>query len=218
MSPLRFSLPPLYAITNIETCPDPLPFTKRLFEAGAELLQLRAKSSTAAEMLELAKSIIKIRDDFSKEAGSRPLIIVNDKPEVCLASGADGIHLGQEDGSPVEARKLLGPKAIIGFSTHSIAEVEGAPSSSLDYLGFGPIFSSPTKEGAEIGIPLLSASTQHSKLPIVAIGGITMENSGKAFAAGAASVAVVSDLERAADLKQRISGYYRTFDSLKKRS
>jgi thiamine-phosphate pyrophosphorylase len=104
---------------------------------------------------------------------------------------------------------LLGDKAIIGFSTHSLEQVERAPFDEIDYIGFGPIFDSQTKPGANptVGIDLLRKAVQLSKVPVVAIGGIVVGTAAEVYKTGAASAAVIRDLEIAADLKDRVGEY-----------
>ena len=126
-----------------------------------------------------------------------------------IETGADGVHLGQGDSSPAQARAALGPNAIIGFSTHTLAQVEAAPLSSLSYLAFGPVFASPTKSGhAEVnGLDELDRISKSIKMPLVAIGGISPENAEDVFRSGASSVAVISALRAAPSLPNAVENF-----------
>jgi thiamine-phosphate pyrophosphorylase len=124
-------------------------------------------------------------------------LIINDRVDVALALGADGVHLGQEDMEPRAARELLGENAIIGLSTHNISQVLEAQKAPIDYLAIGPIFSTATKQNASpvVGLAGLAEVRQILKeIPLVAIGGITEANAAEVIHAGADSVAVVSSL------------------------
>lgn len=215
MNPI--ALPPLYAIVNVDTLSNPLEFVKNLLSAGIEILQLRAKETAAMEFLSLACQVVTLREKLSPKC----LIIINDSVSICEQSGANGVHLGQEDIDPRLARKILGDHRFIGLSTHTLEQVEEAPANILDYLGFGPIFPSPTKFGhaAVLGVAAIRDAVKKSALPLVAIGGITIENVDNVYRSGARCVAVASDLKitGAPDqlqgdwqnkLKERIQIYY----------
>ena len=128
-------------------------------------------------------------------------LIVNDSVELARQLEADGVHLGQSDTAPAEARRILGPDAVIGFSTHSRAQIEAAQNQPVDYIGVGPIFATSTKEQADpvVGPELLRWAVAHRRVPTVAIGGITLENLDAVLATGTPNVAVVSAISRAAD-------------------
>ena len=121
--------------------------------------------------------------------------IVNDYIDIALAVGADGVHLGQEDMPVHEARKLMGRKKIIGISTHNLRQAINASEAGADYIGFGPMFHTNTKEaGSPRGIRQLNQISSRIKIPIVAIGGITWENINEVLDAGAENVAVASGI------------------------
>ena len=123
--------------------------------------------------------------------------IVNDRADIALAIGADGVHLGQTDLPPDAARRILGKQAIIGYSTHTIEQVRDAAKFDIDYLAFGPIFSTTTKEDPDqvVGLETLARVRMiAASLPLVAIGGIDLGNAISVFAAGADSIAVISAL------------------------
>jgi thiamine-phosphate pyrophosphorylase len=166
---------------------------------GIDLLQIRAKTLGAGAFTELAVAMVA----RLSPVGCR--LVVNDRADVALAAGAAGVHVGDED-LPVEAvRRILGPDAIVGFSTHSLAEVHAAARLPVDYIGFGPVADSPTKAGVREprGMEALAEVCRTSAHPVVAIGGITLETGPACLRAGAASVAVISDLAAAADPASR---------------
>ncbi len=214
-------LPKLYAITDtqLSNCTHPEIVT-RMLAGGARIIQLRDKDLNAREMLEAVRECLKL---------TRPVrvpLIINDRVDVAMAADADGVHLGQEDLSVEEARALLGPKKIIGVSTHSIAQVEKALLTSANYVAVGPIFHTSTKVNPDpvVGLELVRQARQVTSLPLVAIGGITLERAPEVLAAGADSVAVISalypmpelpslaeDFARAISTKPDILGQVRKF-------
>ena len=205
-----FKLPPLYPILDLGKFEDDRSYLEQLSRCGAGIVQLRAKNIDGAELERIARELIAVVKNLP---APHPLIIINDHPEICRAVGADGVHLGQTDGSPTEAHTLLGPNAIIGLSTHNIEQVKAAQSEPVNYLGFGPVFISPTKQGHApvTGTDFLAQACRASTLPVTAIGGVTAENAERVYEAGAASVAVVSDLRKASDVGGRIEQYRMAF-------
>lgn len=189
---MTFRLPKVYPITD--TTISRLSHSeqvRRLAAGGATLVQLREKTMPARDFYVEAKAALAV----AHEAGVR--LIINDRVDVALAVGADGVHLGQED-MPVEvARRLLGPKSIIGFSTHNLHQAQKALSLPVDYLAVGPIFATATKEDPDpqLGLPGLSSiAGLVGNRPLVAIGGITQSNAKEVYAAGATSIALISFL------------------------
>ena len=170
--------------------------------AGADIIQYREKVLSKKAALAVAKKLREITD----KAGV--MFIVNDDPVLALACDADGVHLGQED-IPVEiARKILGEDKVIGISTHNEEEVLQAGNLGVDYIGFGPIFHSPTKmvtspHGIE-GIRIIRTSVS---VPVIAIGGITQENVSDIIKAGADGVAVISAILSAPDIQKAVSEF-----------
>ena len=155
-------------------------------EGGADVIQLRDKKASDLELVAVAKTLLEI----TKPKGV-PLI-VNDRVQVAKDSGADGVHLGQEDGSLKEARKVLGDQAIIGRSTHTQAQALAAEAEGFDYIGVGPVFSTPTKPTAvPVGLELVRFAAENIRIPFVAIGGIDASNVEEVRHAGAKAVAVV---------------------------
>ena len=159
------------------------------------LLQLRAKGLADGRFLELARAAVAA----AHEQGAR--LVVNDRPDVALLAGADGVHVGQDDVSPADARAVLGPAAIIGFSTHGLEQIRAAAGQPVDYVGLGPIFATTNKANPDpaVGPALVARARAHTTLPLVAIGGITRANAGEVIAAGADGVAVIGDLFRSSD-------------------
>ncbi|HEX8160472.1 MAG TPA: thiamine phosphate synthase [Pyrinomonadaceae bacterium] len=189
----RFNLPKLYAITDARL--SGLAHAEqllRLSEGGATLVQLREKHASPREFHRGAGAALEV-------ARARGVtLIVNDRADVALALGADGVHLGQDDLSPASARRLLGDDFVVGYSTHSLEQIVSASRLPVDYVAFGPVFPTLTKESPDpvVGLELLSRarSALDPSIPLVAIGGITRANARAALAAGADSVAVVGAL------------------------
>jgi thiamine-phosphate pyrophosphorylase len=158
---------------------------------GATLVQLREKQMSPKEFYEQAKAAVTV----AEQCGVR--LIINDRVDVALAVGAGGVHLGQDDMPPEAARKLLGPVAIIGYSTHDVEQAIEASKLPIDYLAIGPIFTTATKSDTApvLGLEGLRAVRQAiGDFPLVAIGGITLTNAPEVIEAGADSVAVISAL------------------------
>ena len=173
---------------------------QKVCAGGARLLQLRVKELPTREFLSTACEVRAI----CRQAGS--LLIINDRADIALAVGADGVHVGQED-LPVEAaRKVLGPDKLIGVSTHDPAQALAAVRGGADYIGFGPLFGTSTKAtgyGAR-GLDQLREIRALVRLPIVAIGGITAGRAPAALAAGADAVAMISDVVLASDVTGKV--------------
>ena len=161
---------------------------------GVDIFQLRDKTASDDELLASAAIARALCDD----AGA--LLILNDRPGLVAESGADGAHVGQDDGPLVAARELAGPQALIGRSTHSPEQIAAAQAEGADYLGVGPVHATPTKPGREpVGIELVRHATSAATLPWFAIGGIARDTLAAVTAAGATRVAVVRDIAAADD-------------------
>jgi len=173
---------------------------QKVCAGSARLLQLRVKGLPTREFLSTAREVGAI----CRQAGC--LLIINDRADIALAVGADGVHVGQED-LPVEAaRKVLGPDKVIGVSTHDSAQALAAERGGADYLGFGPLFGTNTKAtgyGAR-GLAQLREIRALVRLPIVVIGGITADRAPAALAAGADAVAMISDVVLAPDITAKV--------------
>ena len=167
---------------------------RALLDGGARVLQLRMKGATAASMLAVVDELRPLCK--RREA----LLIVNDRLDVALAGGAHGVHLGQDDLPLAEARRIA-PSLIIGISTHDEAQARAAAEGGASYLGFGPIFATASKENPDpvVGLERLAAVCK-LPLPVVAIGGITVECAADCARAGAAAVAIISAVSSAPDV------------------
>lgn len=185
-------LPRVYALTDVRL--SGLSHAQQvdlLGEGGASLVQLREKQLPPREFYEEAKAAVAV----ATTRGVR--LIINDRVDVALAVGAHGVHLGQDDMPPEAGRKLLGPNAVIGYSTHNIEQAIAATKLPIDYLAIGPIFATTTKGDTApvLGLEGLRAVRQAiGSFPLVAIGGITHANARDVLKAGADSVAVISAL------------------------
>jgi thiamine-phosphate pyrophosphorylase len=200
-SPGPLRLPRLYAIIDPAQTEgrSTLEVATQLLAAGVRLIQLRDKRASAGELYSSAQQI----DECVRDAGG--MFIVNDRADIARAMDADGVHLGQDD-LPVEsARTLLGPDKLIGYSTHVLEQVREADRSSADYIAFGPVFMTRSKEKPElvVGLEGLREARKITRKPLVAIGGITLENARAVIEAGADSVAVISALVSAPDIRSR---------------
>jgi thiamine-phosphate pyrophosphorylase len=189
---LNLELPKIYPITDARlTKLSHAAQVEILIDGGATLIQLREKRASPKDFYEDARAALEIARAASVK------IIINDRVDIALALKADGVHLGQDDLPPEYARKILGEKAIIGFSTHSVAQAVEALKFPVDYLAIGPIFATQTKENPDevVGIEGVEKVREAiGNFPLVAIGGVNSENFGKVLRAGADSVAVIGDL------------------------
>lgn len=164
---------------------------RRLLAGGATFIQLREKSDSTRAFLEDAFAAMRI----ARAAGAT--LVINDRVDIALALGADGVHLGQMDLPVAAARDLLGPEAIIGYSTHNLPQVKAALDLPIDYLAFGPIFETCSKRNPDpvAGLDALrEAKSIAGHLPVVAIGGIRRSTILDTLSAGADSVAIISDI------------------------
>jgi len=206
----------LYAILDIDLIRarglDPNRLVDAWLTAGVRLVQLRAKSLGGGRMLDLADSL----GARTRSAGG--IFIVNDRADIACMADAAGVHVGQDDLTPRAVRRIVGPRRLVGCSTHEPRQVEAACREPIDYLAIGPVFRTRTKQGARDAVVGLSGvrdacdRAAASGLPVVAIGGITLARAADVLGAGAASVAVISDLltgdptRRARDYLQAVAG------------
>lgn len=202
-------LPKIYPITDAGlTLRSHTAQIKKLIGGGAELIQLREKFASTDKFYEDALNAVK------EARASNVKLIINDRVDITLATGADGVHLGQNDLPPIEARRILGYDAIIGFSTHSLKQVLEAIKLPIDYIAIGPVFNTSTKENADpsIGIEgVIRIREVIRDLPLVAIGGINFDNFRDVLEAGANSVAIISGILSPPEV---ISQTFRKLDSL----
>ena len=166
-----------------------------MIDGGVDLIQLRAKAQPAAEVASLAAELHRA----TQERGI-PLII-NDHAEIARDVSADGVHVGQEDISIAAAREIGGANCVVGKSTHSVEQAIRAFSEGADYIGFGPIFATPTKpDYSPIGLAEIRKVHESVHIPIFCIGGIKLENLSEVIAAGARRIVIVSGLLQAKDI------------------
>jgi len=187
------------------------PTAQKLMDAGVKLLQYRAKNAAARELWNESRAIA--------EAARRVkcIFIVNDRPDVAYLAGADGVHVGQDDLGVEQARRVIGPDRWVGVSTHSLEQFRNAAASSADYIAVGPIFQTSSKANPDpvVGTELLRRGRVLTEKPIVAIGGITLERATDVLAAGADSVAVISDILKAKDPARMAREFIRRLDAAK---
>jgi thiamine-phosphate pyrophosphorylase len=182
------NLPTFYPILDADRV-SAVPAAEALLAAGARILQFRHKQFFSRKAFEEASQIA----ELCRSAGA--LFVVNDRADIAMLLDA-ALHLGQDDLSPADARRIMGPKAIIGFSTHNEQQLRAADSEPVDYLAIGPIFGTQSKQNPDpiVGLEMLQTLRPLTQKPLVAIGGITRELAPQVFEAGADSVAVISDL------------------------
>ena len=194
---------PLYAILDTEvaaafgwTVPD---LARACCDGGARLFQVRAKALASGAFLTLVDEVVRIARPYGAE------VIVNDRADLARMAGAAGVHVGQEDLDPSSVRRIVGPDAIVGLSTHTIEQIAGARREPITYLAVGPVFRTTSKDtGYEpVGLPFVTEAARSrlghggagsERIPVVAIGGITLDRAPTVLSAGASSVAVISDL------------------------
>jgi thiamine-phosphate pyrophosphorylase len=171
-------------------------FLERALRGGVDIVQLRVKHAGIgdADLVETAQRFAGLC------AAHHALFILNDRPDLVAAAGADGVHVGQDDSSVADARAAVGPERLIGLSTHSPAQVDAAGALHVDYIGVGPVHGTPTKPGRPaVGTELVAYATAHAGIPFFAIGGIDATNVAAVRAAGADRIAVVRALTDAVD-------------------
>lgn len=185
---------------------EPGALAARYLEGGARWLQIRAKGMHTGPLLDLCDRVVALARP------ARGFVIVNDRADVAWLAGAAGVHVGQEDLAPSVARSLLGPEAIVGWSTHSRDQLAAAPEPAT-YVAVGPVFGTRTKDtGYEaVGLDLLRTAAVASR-PVVAIGGITLDRVPDVLGAGASAVAVVTDLLAGGDPATRVRQYVETLE------
>jgi thiamine-phosphate pyrophosphorylase len=199
----------LYLITDRKVAKMPLPEAVRLaIKGGVRAVQLREKDLPMRELLALAQELRKITKEFNAR------LFINDRVDVAVAVDADGVHLGGQSMPPFAVRKIVGGNMLIGASTHSIEEAGEAEKGGADFITFGPIFSTPSKEifGAPVGIEALRTVKKNVRIPVFGLGGIKSENIAQVMQAGADGIAMISailagdDIQIAAELMNRRIG------------
>jgi thiamine-phosphate pyrophosphorylase len=210
------NFPRLYAILDERTAAqngwEVYDLAQAYLAGGARLLQLRASDVTSGEFLSLCDQMVATGSDV----GAR--VIVNDRADIAVLSGAAGVHLGQSDLPADAVRKHLPTGTLIGLSTHTRRQIADSIEAPIDYVAVGPVYPTSTKDTgyAPVGLELVSyAAELHPRRPIVAIGGMTLENAALVIEAGATTVAVVSDLLRS-DPARAVADYLSVLDALEK--
>ncbi len=195
---MDFRLPRLYAIIDSAQTRnlDPLGVAEVLLSAGVRLIQYRGKTDSSRLLFEVCSAMA----EQVHQAGG--IFIVNDRADLARITGADGVHVGQEDLPVEDARRVLLDGQCVGVSTHTRAQFEEAGATSADYIAFGPIFTTGSKERPDpvVGPEQLREMRGLARKPLVAIGGITLDNAASVIEAGADSVAVIHDLLAAEDI------------------
>lgn len=189
---LKFELPRIYPITDTRlTNLSHGEQVKILIESGARFIQLREKYVSPKKFFADARTAMELARQHSAK------IIINDRVDIALALKADGVHLGQDDLPPVEARKILGEKAIIGYSTHNLEQALKAVQMPIDYLAIGPVFATQTKENPDEIVSLEQVKKIREAVgdfPLVAIGGINKENFHRVFETGIRSLSIIKGI------------------------
>jgi thiamine-phosphate pyrophosphorylase len=190
---------------------NPVDLARAFIEGGAPLIQLRAKLLPSGAFLALCEEVVQAA------AASGTTVIVNDRVDLAWLSHATGVHLGQDDVPPAAARGVLGESAVIGYSTHTTTQIATAAREPISYLAVGPVFGTRTKDTGydAVGLGLVSEARRLARgLPVVAIGGITLETAPSVLAAGATGVAVITDLLTGGTPAARVAAYQRALDRL----
>jgi thiamine-phosphate pyrophosphorylase len=184
---------------------------QKLIEAGVRLLQYRNKNGAACELFAEALNIARVA------RSARCTFIVNDRPDVAYLSGADGVHVGQQDLGVEQARHVIGSERWVGVSTHNFEQFERAAASSADYIAVGPIFPTPSKTNPDpvVGLDFARRVRPMTQKPIVAIGGITLERASEVLETGANTVAVISDILLAKDPAARARDFIQRLEAAK---
>jgi thiamine-phosphate pyrophosphorylase len=183
---------------------------RRVLEAGVTFVQYREKEKTRRQIYEEAVGLRELTRSF------QAVLIINDHADIALAVDADGVHLGQDDLPLKEARRIMG-RRIVGISTHSLAQAAEAEAGGADYIGFGPIFPTTTKDaGAPKGIDILKTITQNVTVPVVAIGGIGIESVSDVMNAGADCAAVATAICRG-DIRDNAGRFVQMLRTIKGR-
>jgi thiamine-phosphate pyrophosphorylase len=208
---MPLSLPRLYPITDVYLSGlSHAQQVERLAEGGATFVQLRDKKASPRDFYAAAREAVEV----ARRLGV--LVIINDRVDIAIAAGADGVHLGQDDLPPEKARALLGADRIVGFSTHNLKQALEANFAPVDYIAIGPAFQTSTKEKPDpvVGLEAIAEIKRSISKPLVAIGGITLEHAKSVIEAGADSVAIISDLYSSEDIASRSRRYFHLLENI----
>jgi thiamine-phosphate pyrophosphorylase len=186
----RLSRARLYLVCDAR----PAAWLHAALRGGVDIVQLRDKRAADDQLILLGRSFAQMCAEHDA------LFILNDRPDLVAETGADGVHLGQDDTPVAAARSIVGAERLVGLSTHSPAQVDAASRAGVDYIGVGPVYETPTKPGrAAVGLELVRHAASRATVPFFAIGGLDADNLPTVRAAGARGVAVVRALTQAAD-------------------
>ncbi len=198
----QFNTRGIYGITaeNLSAGRKNRQVVREMLEAGIRIIQYREKRKSMAEKYRECLELRRLTQDHGA------LLIVNDHPDLCLLSDADGVHVGQDDYPVAAVRKLIGPERILGWSTHDPQQLEEAHALDVDYVGVGPLFETHTKEDvmAPVGLSYLEWAVAHARIPFVAIGGIKEHNIGEVVSRGATCICLVSEITESSDIKGKV--------------
>jgi thiamine-phosphate pyrophosphorylase len=187
----------VYLITDRKLCPggEILETVERALDGGVLAVQLREKDLLGRELFRLAERMRKLTEGY----GAR--LLINDRADVALGVGADGVHLGVLSIPPREARRFLGPRAVIGCSAHNAEELREAEEGGADFVTFGPVYPTPSKGpfGPPVGIPALASACRTAGIPVFALGGVGPGNLEEVLRAGSFGIALISGIVAAAD-------------------
>jgi thiamine-phosphate pyrophosphorylase len=200
----RLVLPRLYVILDASLLKQSeTECAAKLVAAGVRLLQYRNKEASSGELLEKSRAIAEL------VCPRGVMVFVNDRPDVAYLAGASGVHVGQHDLGVDAARRVIGKDKLVGISTHNLEQFSAAVATSADYIAVGPVFETRTKANPDpvVGAELVRRARAMTDTPIVAIGGITLERASDIIAAGADSVAVISDILLAQEPAERAAKY-----------
>jgi thiamine-phosphate pyrophosphorylase len=195
------SRPLLYYITDRRALPgeDPVPVIERAIAAGVDLIQLRERDLSARALLTLTESAL------ARTQGRPTRLLVNDRLDIALAAAADGVHLPAR-GLPVEEVRRRFPDLLLGASCHNLEEARRAEEGGADFLVFGPVFETASKRayGPPVGVERLAEAAGAVRIPVLALGGISLENAAQCLGAGAAGLAAITLFQSSADLGETV--------------
>ena len=197
---MRLVLPRLYVILDATLLNNsPHDCAQELAAAGVRLLQYRDKTASTRDLLAISRELVSSLNSYGAS------LVVNDRPDIAVLAGAAGLHVGQEDLEPEQARAVVGDEMWIGTSTHNLEQFRRAAATSADYIAVGPIFPTTSKSNPDpvVGLELIRQVRNLTEKPIVAIGGITVERAASVIEAGADCVAVIRDIVCAAKPGER---------------
>jgi thiamine-phosphate diphosphorylase len=191
---------------------DHLDIAQAALDGGCRFLQLRDKELSSRALLDLGRQMRQLCREY------QAVFVVNDRLDIALATEADGVHLGQDDLPIAEARRLLGPKAVIGASTSTVEGARRAEAEGASYLGVGPVYATASKDdaGTAIGLSPISDIKADVGIPALAIGGINRDNVSAVIGAGADGVAVISAISEAEDMVRETAGLMRAIRAARK--